>query len=270
MWEGDNAVRLTLLHKVGGVIRELGSLKLTNGHVTALSGFTATMATGEELILLPRIEGSYNGGDITLRDLEIRSGSNAEWRLPNTWEGRTTGTADGNPIVVQGKPVWRLDQLWPDDPIMAANYLPLIWIGANWGVKEHGQGGQPAVVVSDGVFEAAVRGPWAGPDMDHQRVAGLVFAAPRSGVFRVTGSAKAKPWEGGAKVFRLSIRKKDTQRVAEVGLLELPRDGTAIPMDFRIDLTAGHELVFLPLMPDWHNGAHISIENLVVIAESGK
>ena len=263
MWEGNNPVRLTLLHKTAESVREVAVLKLTQGQPHPLNGFTATVKAGEELVLLPRIDGAFNGGEILLRDLQVRAGTaSAEWRLPVNWEGAHAGTADGNPILANGRPVWRLDQLWPDDPIMAADYEPLRWVANQWGVRDHGQGGQPAVTIADGTFKAAVRGPWTGPDLNHQRVAGLVFIAPESGVYRVSGVARSKPWEGGAKTFRLSLRKKDTQRAAEVKLLELPRDGEPVPFDLTIELTAGHELVFLPLMPDWHNATTTTVANL--------
>ena len=265
MWEGNNPVRLALLHKTSESVREVAVLKLTQGPPNPLNGFAATLKAGEELVLLPRIDGAFNGGEVVLRDLQVRAGTAlSEWRLPATWEGARAGTAEGNPILANGKPIWRLDQLWPDDPIMAAHFQPLRWVASQWGVQDHGQGGQPAVTITDGTFKAAVRGPWTGPDLNHQRVAGLVFIAPDSGLYRVSGVARSKPWEGGAKIFRLSLRKKDTQRAAEVKLLELPRDGAPIPFELTVELTAGHELVFLPLMPDWHNATTTTIANLKI------
>ena len=35
---------------------------------------------------------------------------------PATWKGKTDGTAKGNPAMADGKPVWRLDQVWPPKP----------------------------------------------------------------------------------------------------------------------------------------------------------
>ena len=160
--------------------------------------------------------------------------------------------------------MWRLDQLWPDDPSIAANYHPLVWMGSRWGAKEHAQGGHPSASVSDGSFTAGSLGPWNGPDVRHQKTAALVFIAPSAGVYRVAGVASTKPWEGTAKVFRLGILKKDTQRAASLRTLELPRDGTRVPFELAIELTAGHELLFVPLMPDWHNATSTRIDELAV------
>ncbi len=113
----------------------------------------------------------------------------------------------------------------------------------------------PSASVRDGVFTARTLGAWTGTE--YQKTVGLVFIAPRSGVYRVAGSARTKPWEGGATVFRLGILKKDTQRAA------------AVALDLAVELTAGHELVFVPLMPDWNNATATTIANLVITAVPG-
>jgi len=194
--------------------------------------------------------------------------SGASFALPNTWEGTKRGTPAGNPIAADGRAVWRLDQLWPDKPMMAANYRPLVWTGSNWSVLAHGHGGQPGVTVADGAFHAGVRGPWGGKDMGHQRTAGLVFLPPASGVYRVRARARTRPWTGGAKIFRLGVLKKDTQRAVTLKTLQLPRDGRFVPLELTVELTPGHELVFLPLMPDWHNATRTSLEGLTITRTS--
>ena len=266
LWDGGNAVNLTLLHKTAKGVSQLAKLKLVKGKKVPLAGFTAKVAAGDELVFLPRIEGMFTGGSVTLRDLNIGfgSGGSTVWRLPRAWEGAKNGSSDGNPISVDKKPVWRLDQLWPDDLMMAGNYRPLIWTGSRWGAKEHGQGGQPGVTVADGTFSAGVRGPWSGKGMNHQKTAALVFITSKSGVYRVKGVAYSKPWEGKAKVMRLGVFKKDTQRAAKLKLLELPRDAKKIPFELTVELVAGHELIFLPLMPDWHNATKTTIADLSV------
>lgn len=58
--------------------------------------------------------------------------------------------------------------------------------------------------------------------------------------------------------------KKDTQRAATVREFSLPRDGTPVPLEFEVELTDGHELVFLPLMPDWNNATATTLEDLAI------
>ena len=119
--------------------------------------------------------------------------------------------------------------------------------------------------IESGKIDFAARGPATGNE--GQKIAGLVFIAPKSGLYTLSATARSKPWEGGAKFFRLGLFKKDTQRAAELKVLELPRDGTPVPLELKVELTEGHELVLLPLMPDWHNGTHTTVENLVVKLE---
>ncbi len=267
LWDGGNATRLSLWHKTAAGAKQLASTPLKNGERFDLSAWSATLAKGDELVLLPRIDGMFTGGDVTLRDLSLSSGGAATptWRLPAVWEGTKTGATDGNPIAAGGKPVWRVDQLWPaNEFIFAANYKPLVWSGTEWVPTEHGHGGQPALRVADGNFQAAVRGVWGGVDQEQQRTGALVFIAPKTGIYRVRGSARCKPWEGGAMSYPLVLLKKDTQRAAEVKRLDLPRDDTPVLFDLEVELSDGHELLFLPLMPHWHNAATVRIEGVEV------
>ena len=47
--------------------------------------------------------------------------------------------------------------------------------------------------------------------------------------------------------------------------MHLPRDGTPVAFDAEIELTAGHELLFVPMMHGLHNNAtNLSIEDLAI------
>ena len=266
LWDGKNPVRLTVLRKSQESVTELSKIKLTVGQLAPVS-LSTKLAAGDELVLLPRIEGMFTGGDITVRDLQVSQGSGAgvEYRLPRAWEGRQKGTYAGNPIEASGKALWRVDQLWPDNPIMAANYTPLLWNGTAWAPEKNGFGGQPEIRIEDGAVHVGERGPWTGND--GQRIAGLVFIAPKAGVYHISGSARTKPWSGEAKTYRLALYKKDTQRATEIQIFSLPRSGEPVALDFKVELTNGHELIFLPIMPDSNNATTTSVENLVIAVE---
>ena len=59
-------------------------------------------------------------------------------------------------------------------------------------------------------------GPWGGEGNNYPKIPVLAFIAPQTGSYKITGTAKSKPWDGGAKTFPLSLLKKDTQRAAEI------------------------------------------------------
>ena len=69
-------------------------------------------------------------------------------------------------------------------------------------------------------------------------------------------------------MFPLSLRKKDTQRAAELITVQLPRDGTPVPFTAEVELTLGHELLFVPMMQGLDNNAtNMKIEDLVITAK---
>ena len=271
LWDGSIQVRLQVLHKAKDRVVEVAAVPLVPNERVSLGGVQSTLAAGDELVLLPSPGGPFVGGDVTLREVRISLGDGGTpasvpiYRLPAAWEGSQVGTAQGNPIAAGGKPVWRLDQVWPDKPIFTENYTPLSWSGTEWQPTQYVFGGQPAVSIANGSVNFAVRGSWTGNE--GQRIAGLIFIAPGSGIYTVRGTARSQPWEGSAPVFRLAVIKKDTQRAAELRVLELPRDGSRVPFELKIDLSAGNELVFIPLMPDWHNATHTTIEGLTIAEE---
>ncbi len=181
------------------------------------------------------------------------------------WDGTAKGTPDGNPIAAAGKPVWRLERLFPEDAITAANYSPMVWGNGAWVAPDHSQGGHPSATISDGKINFGALGPWGGNEFNYPKIPALAFIAPESGVYKITGTASAKPWDGTAKTYPLSLRKKDTQRAAEVKVITLPRDGTPVPFEAEVELSAGHELLFVPMMHGLHNNAvNLSIEALTV------
>lgn len=266
LWEGNNPVRLTALKRSKDSVEQLASWAMTPGEVIEVNDLTVELRAGEAVVLLPRIEGMHNGGDMVISDVQFVSSeaSARTWRLPAAWEGETVGEAAGNPISSGGVPVWRLDQVYPHDPVMTTHYRPLVWKGSVWAGAEHTHAGHPSASVNDGSIRFGVMGPWNNAGVNHQKIAGLVFIAPEAGVYRVTGKASAKPWEGRAETFRLGVFKKDTQRALRVGVIDVSRNGEAQAIDLNVELTAGHELVLLPLMPDYNNATNITIRDVQI------
>jgi hypothetical protein len=269
IWDGKNRTQIHVLKRSGTTVTLLQKVAVDHQAKVSLEGIHASLEAGEELTFLPLIDGMFAGGNIRFANFRITKGGSASgslaWRLPAAWEGVTKGSPDGNPISAKGTPVWRIDQLYPDEHIYTANYKPLPWGGTEWAAKEHGQGGQPAVKVENGDVRFSVRGPWNGPGLNHSKTGALVFIAPENGRYRIRGEAHSKPWEGGAKVFPLAVLKKDTQRAAEVKIYDLPREGTRVPIDVEVEVSAGHEIVLLPIMAGaWNNGTATTIAGLTI------
>ena len=264
------------MKSAAGVAKVAGLVIPHEGKVP-LDKLSAVLAAGDELVLLPQIEGNYAGGDCKFVDLAITLGKGGDrnvaapagtaFQLPAAWEGTKKGDAAGNPAAAaNGQPIWRLYRLFPKDAIMTANYTPLIWGGTNWIAPDHSQGGHPSAIIGNGQISMGALGPWGGNEFNYPKIPVLAFIAPADGSYKITGSAKSKPWEGGAKSIPLSLRKMDTQRAAEIKTIPLPRDGTPLPFEATVELSAGHELLFVPMMQDGqdNNASTITIEDLQV------
>ncbi len=271
MWDSKNKTSLYILRKHGRAVETIATIVIENGAEVSLEGKGAQLSEGDELTLLPRIDGNYAGGDCKLKELSITMGggkpaATAGYRLPQAWEGSEKGSAAGNPITVGGQPVWRLDRLYPGDANIAGNYAPLVWGAGVWTARDHTQAGHPSARVTDGAAHLAALGPWTG-DLNFPKIPVLAFIAPKSGSYKAAGNANSKPWEGGAKSVAFSIRKKDTQRAAEIASVQLPSEGDAVKFSVEVDLAAGDELAFVPMLQDTPNNAtNITIEGLVVTA----
>jgi hypothetical protein len=74
MWDGTNAVRLTFLLKTPRGVKEVASLRLAPGKELPLPRVSAEVEPGDEIVFLPRIDGAFAGGEVILRDVEIRLG----------------------------------------------------------------------------------------------------------------------------------------------------------------------------------------------------
>lgn len=187
------------------------------------------------------------------------------YTLPDDFEGSAMDKTDGNPAVVDGKPMWRLDQIWPDDPMNPKNYLPMRWNGKNWYAKENTFGGQPGVDVGEQRVSLAVRAGWAGAG--ESRLAALVFIAPSAGKYTVAANVKTDLWSGDkSEPHDLRILKVDKKAgtVSKVRKVELvsatPRDLA----DISVDLAEGDELAFVPTFPHMHMAATVMLTNVKI------
>ncbi len=274
MWDSKNNTTLHLLKRAGGMVEKVVDVTVANNAETSLEGRSVELTAGDELTLLPQIDGMFAGGDLKLKDFSLSLSdatappANQGYRLPAAWEGREKGNAAGNPAAADGQPIWRLDRLYPGDANLTSNYSPMVWNGTVWTAPDHSQGGHPSARVEDGKVNLAALGSWGGNEFNFPKIPALAFIAPNAGRYKVAGSARSKPWEGNAKSIPLSLRKRDTQRAAEITWFSLPRDGSPVELKAEVDLAAGDELLFVPMMQGLDNNAsNVSIEALSITVD---
>lgn len=183
------------------------------------------------------------------------------FRLPPTWEGTKKGHAAGNPAMAGGKPVWRLDQVWPPDPKTPGNYHPLVWDDNYWVPAGNSFGGQPKAEMRDRGIRLELRAAHSQPQAE--RICGLVFIAPQAGTVVVTGSAQLTMWEGNNPV-RLALLQKTGKQVKELASLKLAQGKSIELAALGATVSAGDELVLLPRIEGAFNGGDVVLRDLEV------
>jgi hypothetical protein len=169
-------------------------------------------------------------------------------RPPAQWEGKARGSTEGNPFRADGRPLWRLDQVWPPDPSKPAHYKPMPWTGTAWQSIEHGHGGQPGSRVGASAIDLGVRTAW--PGQPGNKMAALTFIAPKAGTYEVEATVKPLIWDSGAPI-ALAVVKLDRKAgtAEQIKLLPLKSKVDARLSDVRVVLAEGQELALVPAFP---------------------
>lgn len=184
-------------------------------------------------------------------------------RLPDFFGGAAKGGTEGNPVMVGGKPMWRIDQIWPDDFKKAANYKPMVWTGNAWRATEHKFGGASAKA-EGGMANLSMRSAWgADGDVAGSKLGALVLISQADGKCILAGIARAGYWQGtdGAS---LEILQKSGQAMASVKSLPLPKDQDIDLKGVTTHLKKGDELIFTVKIAGWHTGITLDLKGLSV------
>lgn len=198
--------------------------------------------------------------------MTIGAAFGAQYKLPEDMDGQELDKATGNPAVVDGKPMWGFNQIWPDNPRDVANYVPMLWNGKNWYAKENSFGGQPGITCGAGTVNLSVRSGWQGAK--NSRLASLNFIAPEAGKYTFSLKAKSALWSGSGEitfvVLKLDKANKKTVKVLSVQMPDKQEVPVALPSEQAVDLAAGDELAFLVTYPQMHMASGVTLTGIVV------
>lgn len=189
------------------------------------------------------------------------------YTLPEVFEGTQDGSADGNPYLENEKPLWRADQVWPENIYTPANYKAMPWVGSQWKSTTVEFGGQPSAKFTASNVVLSVRGTWGGePPQGGAKVAALVFIAPLDKTFTVNGTFSAEIWQGEDPVVLNVIKfSKADQKMIPLKKFSLTKGGAARPFEsITAELKAGDEIIFVPSPPAGYNAANIAINGLEI------
>jgi DNA-binding transcriptional ArsR family regulator len=164
---------------------------------------------------------------------------------PAGWAGTKPGTSDGNPSPASLNGQWRVNQVWPDDPLDAANYHPLTWNGTEWQANEHAFGGQPSVDTTKTAVRLSCRAVWSGNP--GEKIAALSFIAPSAGRYRLRIAPALSEWEGKGSTVELRVIMCPASGHGSL-IMALPiKDGETGDLHTdAIPLQAGERLVLVP------------------------
>jgi hypothetical protein len=115
----------------------------------------------------------------------------ADYAAPTTSPTKAQGASDGREIGP-----WALAQVWPDKVDAFASYQPMVAAGGRWVAKANGHGNAPSAWADKGGIHVISEGAWGGNP--GQKLAALVFTAPATGVYELTGKIAAKRTSGDA------------------------------------------------------------------------
>ena len=184
------------------------------------------------------------------KDVSLAAG---RFSLPRNWAKLGD---KGNPFISDGKPIWRLDRVWPPDPGKAANYHRFpAWntTQLKWTDNKNTQGGNPAASLRDGLSLSCVT-PWKGGDKT--KPSALVFVAPKDATYRVAARVNCRRWTGRAKAWmELYVLDRGASTATRLSRYDLPnRQDIDIRMD-EVKLKQNQELAFvLNAGPDHFTG----------------
>lgn len=182
------------------------------------------------------------------------AGEEGVYRLPAAW-----GEAQGNPIEADGKPLWRAERLWPEDPAEIAHYKPMKLMGSAWSDDKHAHAGQPNLKVKNGAVELGARGPWKGNA--GSKIPVLTFTAPQDGLYQGQGMAEAVNWGGGKRVILQIVKRSPlsgtVKPIAEYTIENKQKQDLA---EVSAALKAGEELSFIAKMAGFHRAGSIHLK----------
>ena len=169
------------------------------GNAKPFEGTTLTLSKTGRPVLLYAADKSLTGEAMhdAVKELDrvnagfaTNDGGSTRYALPPAWEGAEKGSSEGSVVSNDGTPIWKVEQVWPFDPMKADSYRPLVWGGTQWVASSDGFGGQPQVKMTDASLEFGTRANHGEPP--RVRSAALSFIVPEAGSYQITGSAKTR------------------------------------------------------------------------------
>lgn len=195
---------------------------------------------------------------------------------PKVWVGVKDGSSDGNPALVDGVPLWRLDAVvnpgqktaeWHNRPDNhePLHFTPLSWRKDCW-IYDLPQY-QGVKVKEGGEVEMGAYGVGAGEFCKNNA---LVFIAPKDGIYSLSTTIDMFKWEGNYHcTFEVSRRETISGIVRFLPIQKQALDikkGNLVKFN-GIELRKGAELIMLPAHDGYYSGGSATFIDLRISRE---
>ncbi|NJK92828.1 MAG: hypothetical protein HC904_13995 [Blastochloris sp.] len=185
----------------------------------------------------------------------------ADYSPSASWTG-----AEGNPLPVNGNPLWKAEQVYPPDPGKPENYILMIPGESGWRAAENTQGGQPSITFQKSVARLGLRSKTTPPG-EFNKVAALSFISPEDGGYQLKSTLHLDRWEGGGKGSLVLYKREMTK--PETPLTLISKTELPVKEDFpfnteMVPLKKGDELVIVGVLDGYHSGANLNMKDLVI------
>ncbi len=173
----------------------------------------------------------------------------------------------GNPIVEDGKPLWRADYVSPGDPLDAAAYQPMVWKGKFWAPEDGAlmQATWPSISTTTKGVRLVSAGKWG--NSNFRKISALIFIAPKAGKYHVLGQAHNRMDQGDQEVTLMFI-KREEGHIAVVDEIKVPKDETVDLPSAAVELEAGEELALVPVFDVYNNATFLTLLDFRITDEA--
>ncbi len=245
------------------------------GNAEAFEGTTLTLSKTGRPVLLYSADKSLTGQAMheAVKELDrvnagfaTTDGGSTRYALPPAWDGVEKGSSEGSVVSSDGTPIWKVEQVWPFEPMEPGSYRPLVWGGTQWVASSDGFGGQPQVKMKDASLEFGTRASHGTPP--RVRTASLSFVVPESGTYQITGSARTRLWEGNNATKLLILHQTDSE-MAMVKEYAIPNNEIARFEGVTVEAAAGDVIRFVPQIDGMYAGGTLWLRDLAVTRAGG-
>lgn len=193
--------------------------------------------------------------------LVLTSGLAEDYVPPAPWP-----ESAGNPYEEQGKPLWMVASLWPDDPEDSSAYQPMVWKSDYWSPSssEQIQSNWPRIDGKESGLLLVTAGPWESHEF--RKIPALVFVAPKSASYSLRGQVRVKLFQGENDVTLLVVKRANGAitvfeeiAVSGHGPIDLP---TA-----PIELAEGEEVGIVPIQTKSNTAADVRLVDFRITDE---